>query len=108
VVTLPAAGHPLLVGDVADHLASVGRLEHAGLRLTGTPVAPATMGSAEEAAVWRDAIEVGDDCRAVIRGRPVLLVVDASSSLWPLTLAAAALRRAGASAVLPFLLHRRP
>ena len=108
VVTLPAAGHPLLVGDVADHLASVGRLEHAGLRLTGTPVAPAAMGSAEEAEVWRDAIEVGDDCRAVIRGRPVLLVVDASSSLWPLTLAAAALRRAGASAVLPFLLHRRP
>ena len=38
----------------------------------------------------------------------MLLVVDASSSLWPVTLASAVLRRAGAAAVLPLLLHRRP
>jgi ATP-dependent DNA helicase RecQ len=38
----------------------------------------------------------------------VLLVVDASSSGWPVTVAAALLRRAGARAVLPLLLHRRP
>jgi ATP-dependent DNA helicase RecQ len=43
-----------------------------------------------------------------VAGRAVLLVVDASSSLWPVTVAAAVLRRAGAAVVLPLLLHRRP
>jgi ATP-dependent DNA helicase RecQ len=43
-----------------------------------------------------------------VSGRAVLLVVDATSSLWPVTVASAALRRAGASVVLPLLLHRRP
>ena len=43
-----------------------------------------------------------------MKGRVVLLVVDASSSLWPVTVASALLRRAGADAVLPLLLHRRP
>jgi ATP-dependent DNA helicase RecQ len=38
----------------------------------------------------------------------VLLVVDATSSLWPITVASAVLRRAGASVVLPLLVHRRP
>ena len=44
----------------------------------------------------------------MVAGRAVLLVVDATSSLWPITVAAAHLRRAGARAVLPLLLHRRP
>jgi len=38
----------------------------------------------------------------------VLLVVDATSSLWPVTVAAAKLREAGSGVVLPLLLHRRP
>jgi ATP-dependent DNA helicase RecQ len=38
----------------------------------------------------------------------VLLLVDASSSLWPVTVASAVLRRAGATTVLPLLLHRGP
>ena len=39
---------------------------------------------------------------------PVLLVVDATSTLWPVTVTAALLRRAGAGIVLPLVLHRRP
>jgi ATP-dependent DNA helicase RecQ len=38
----------------------------------------------------------------------VLLVVDATSTMWPVTVAAALLRRAGAAAVLPLVLHRLP
>jgi ATP-dependent DNA helicase RecQ len=38
----------------------------------------------------------------------VLLVVDATRSLWPVTLAAALLRRCGAEAVLPLVVHRLP
>ena len=43
-----------------------------------------------------------------VGGRVVLLVVDATSSLWPITVAAAKLREAGATAVLPLLLHQLP
>ena len=61
----------------------------------------------DEAAFWRDALPP-DAVPSEVDGRAVLLVVDATSSLWPITVAAAALRRAGATAVLPLLLHRRP
>jgi ATP-dependent DNA helicase RecQ len=51
---------------------------------------------------------VGSDTVAAVTDRVVLLVVDASSTQWPITVAASALRAAGASRVLPLLLHRRP
>jgi hypothetical protein len=67
----------------------------------------AEMTSAEEAAYWRDRLPP-ESVPGDVAGRVVLLVVDATSSLWPITVASAALRRAGAHAVLPLLLHRRP
>ena len=54
------------------------------------------------------AFAVADAQSAAVSGRAVLLVVDATASLWPVTVAAAVLRRAGASVVLPLVLHRRP
>lgn len=108
VVDLPAAGFPVLTRDVADHLAEVGRLGRAGLDVTPGPSAEAVreMGSAEEAAMWRDRLSVPDG--SAVAGRAVLLVVDATSSLWPVTVASALLRRSGADVVLPLVLHRRP
>ncbi|GAB2755540.1 RecQ family ATP-dependent DNA helicase [Nocardioides pakistanensis] len=108
VVDLAAAGFPVLTRDVADHLAAVGRLERAGLDVAPGLSAERVreMGSAEEAAMWRDRLGVADP--AAVTGRAVLLVVDATSSLWPVTVASALLRRAGASVVLPLVLHRRP
>jgi ATP-dependent DNA helicase RecQ len=110
VVDLAAAGFATMTADVADHLATVGRLARASLPVT--PAAPRPeelrdLGSAEEAATWRDRLDVGPVADRVA-GSAVLLVVDATSSLWPVTVAAALLRRAGASAVMPVLLHRRP
>jgi ATP-dependent DNA helicase RecQ len=110
VVDLPAAGFPLLTSSVADHLVERGRLERAGSLLAADATPPRDLrelSSADEAALWRDRLDPGR-LGADVGGRAVLLVVDASSSLWPLTVAAAALRRAGASVVLPLLLHRRP
>ena len=66
------------------------------------------LSSAEEAKVWRDGVTVEDLTAQAITERSVLLVVDASSSQWPITVATAKLREAGAAAVLPLLLHRRP
>ncbi|HLN78761.1 MAG TPA: DEAD/DEAH box helicase [Nocardioidaceae bacterium] len=108
VVDLPAAGFPVLTRDVADHLASVGRLGRAALGVAAGPDSDAVreMGSAEEAAMWRDRLSVEDS--AAVTGRCVLLVVDATSSLWPVTVASALLRRSGAAVVLPLVLHRRP
>ena len=110
VVDLAAAGFPALTSSVADHLAATGRLDRVSLPL---PAAPSRsrdlreLSSADEAALWRDLVDVAAAGPAV-EGRVVLLVVDASSSLWPITVASALLRRAGASVVLPLLLHRRP
>jgi len=116
VVGLPAAGFPLLVSDIADHLASVGQLSRAEVELGmgGSPGRPTggsvadlrELSSAEEAAYWVGRIQVPDP--SAVSDKVVLLVVDATSSLWPITIASSLLRDAGASAVLPLLLHRRP
>ncbi len=107
VVDLPAAGQRLLTASVADHVAQVGRLERASLPVPDRLPDLRELSSADEAAFWRDTVSP-ETVPGDVAGRSVLLVVDATSSLWPVTVAAAALRRSGASAVLPLLLHRRP
>ena len=110
VVDLPAAGFATLTGSVADHLAATGRLDRATLGVPALADRPADLrelSSADEAARWRESVDVSPVGPAVA-GRSVLLVVDASSSLWPVTVTSALLRRAGATVVLPLLLHRRP
>jgi ATP-dependent DNA helicase RecQ len=107
VIPLPAAGHRGLTTAVADHLAEIGRLDRTELTLHPSALDDG-LSSAEEARVWRDAIEVDGTTTQAITARSVLLVVDASSSQWPITVAAAKLREAGAAAVLPLLIHRRP
>jgi ATP-dependent DNA helicase RecQ len=123
VVALPAAGYPLMTAGLADHLAEVGRLGRADLRITlgssmGSSMdstvgsaarpAPADLSSPQEAARWRDAICVDDELASAVAQKVVLLVVDASSTQWPITVAAAHLRKANAAMVLPLLVHRRP
>ncbi|MBE3073450.1 MAG: ATP-dependent DNA helicase RecQ, partial [Actinobacteria bacterium] len=108
VVALPAAGYPLMTGGLADYLAQVGQLGRADLTVAIGPAASADLSSSQEAALWRDAIRVNDELLSAVCGRVVLLVVDASSSQWPITVAAAHLRQAEASMVLPLLVHRRP
>ncbi|MBU4465151.1 MAG: ATP-dependent DNA helicase RecQ, partial [Actinobacteria bacterium] len=107
IAGLPAAGFPALTAGLVHELAAIGRMEVAPLAIDDAAVRAARtsrgLTSAQEAAAWKDAITASD----VVAGRAVLLVVDASSSLWPVTIAAAALRRAGASTVLPLLVHRR-
>jgi len=108
VVALPAAGYPELTAGLADHLAGAGRLARADLDVTVRPGDIVGAASAAEAALWRTGITVGPTAAAAIAGQVVLLVVDATSTTWPITVAAAHLRSAGASMVLPLLIHRRP
>jgi ATP-dependent DNA helicase RecQ len=108
VVALPAAGYPLMTGGLADHLAHVGQLDRADLTVAMGPEAAADLSSSQEAALWRDAIRVNDQLLSAVSGKVVLLLVDATSTQWPITVAAAHLRRAEATMVLPLLVHRRP
>lgn len=56
-----------------------------------------------EATYWQ--AHLGDP-PSEIAGQSVLLVIDEDRSGWPITLAAAKLREAGATAVMPLLIHR--
>ncbi len=106
VVGLSAAGATRLVAEVTAHLADVGHLDRAVIGIPDNSV-PDGLASAAEAAWWRDHLPVPPELASAVDARPVLLVVDASSSMWPVTLAAAALREAGARRVLPLVIHRR-
>jgi ATP-dependent DNA helicase RecQ len=105
VVPLAAAGYGRLTSEIADHVATVGRLDRAELTVDRAGFTD-DLSSAEEARVWRDGVAVADP--AAVAGHTVLLLADASSSQWPITVAAAKLRESGATAVLPLLIHKRP
>ena len=132
VTALAAAGFRQLTAGLAQRIATVGRLSTAELSVsdavarqgrrrgaagppsgarseqsgTVTGTAAPDLTSAAEAAFWARAVGVPDP--AAVAGRVVLLVVDATSSLWPVTIAASKLRSEGATAVLPLVIHRRP
>jgi ATP-dependent DNA helicase RecQ len=107
VVPLAAGGYPELTSAVADHVAGVGRLDRAELTIDRTGFTD-DLSSAEEARVWRDGLQVDGATAQAITARTVLLLVDATSSQWPVTVATAKLREAGAAAVLPLIIHKRP
>ncbi|MGC4935040.1 RecQ family ATP-dependent DNA helicase [Gordonia sp. DT30] len=92
-----------LAEDLAAHLRTVGRRDGTAMPVRMGDEPPRDAPGAAEALFWRDRL---GDPPADVAGHSVLLVVDESRSGWPITLAAAALRDAGATAVLPLLIHR--
>jgi ATP-dependent DNA helicase RecQ len=108
VVAMPARARPRLVRSVATRIAEIGRLPLLGSLdvVDGGPTGARGGNSAHRlAAVWdRFAVppDVADQLRSV--DGPVLLVDDVADTRWSLTVAARALRQAGATSVLPFAL----
>ncbi|MCF6507939.1 ATP-dependent DNA helicase RecQ [Blastococcus sp. MG754426] len=108
VVGMPSRRRPQLVSGVAQGLARMGRLPYLGelsLAHGGPTGQPGGNSAFRLAAVW-DRVVVGPELReqlAALSG-PVLLVDDLADSRWTMTVAGRELRRAGASAVLPFVL----
>jgi ATP-dependent DNA helicase RecQ len=108
VAWVPSRRRPQLVASFAGELARLGRLVDLGpLELAhGGPIGQAGGNSAFRlAGVW-ERLVVGEEMRgglAELTG-PVLLVDDFADSRWTIAVAGRALRRAGASAVLPFTL----
>jgi ATP-dependent DNA helicase RecQ len=106
VVSMPSRGRPELVGSLARGIAEVGRLPFLGALdlVDGGPSGQAGGNSAfRVAGVWGRFSAAGLD----MPDGPVLLVDDRIDSGWTLTVAARELRRAGAAAVLPFVLASR-
>ncbi len=108
VVAMPSRRHPQLVASLATEIARLGRLGDLGtLEYTdGGPTGePGGNSAFRLAGVW-DRIGVGQAQRASLAAiaGPVLLVDDTVDSRWTLTVAARALRLAGAPAVLPLTL----
>ncbi|MDQ2662142.1 MAG: DEAD/DEAH box helicase [Actinomycetota bacterium] len=106
VVAMPSRSRPLLVDSLARSLAEVGRLPYLGA-LTfehGGPAGdPGGNSAFRLAGLWERFS--ADDLDLPNGG--VLLVDDLADSRWTLTVAARALRQAGASEVLPFVLALR-
>jgi ATP-dependent DNA helicase RecQ len=108
VVSMPARRRPRLVGSVAARIAEIGRLPLLGplAHVHGGPAGARGGNSAHRlAAVW-DRFAVPADVAERLRSLdgPVLLVDDVADTRWSLTVSARALRQAGATSVLPFVL----
>ncbi len=108
VVAMPSRRRPALISGVAEGLARLGRLPYLGhldLVAGGPTGQPGGNSAFRLAGVW-GRIAVGEELRsrlAAVDG-PVLLVDDLADSRWTVTVAGRELRRAGARAVLPFVL----
>lgn len=108
VVAMPSRRRAAVTGSLAEQISSIGRLPLLGTLdlVHGGPVGEPGGNSAFRLAnVW-DRIGVGPQLReglAELRG-PVLLVDDLVDSRWTITVAARALRLAGAPGVLPLVL----
>ncbi|MCU1353913.1 MAG: ATP-dependent helicase, RecQ family [Acidimicrobiales bacterium] len=111
VTWIPSARHDPLLAATAERIGALGSLPvHPVLRRAfDGPAQAATQNSAHRLRnVW-GAFEVDAAAlppTAAVMG-PVLLLDDTYDSGWTMTVAAAALRTAGAASVLPFVLARR-
>jgi ATP-dependent DNA helicase RecQ len=108
VVAVPSRRRPALVDSTARGLAEIGRLPYLGaleLVADGPVGDPGGNSAFRLAGVW-GRLAVGPQLASAVAGAggPVLLVDDVAHSRWTLTVAAQALRRAGAASVLPFTL----
>jgi ATP-dependent DNA helicase RecQ len=112
VVGIPSRSRPELIASLAARIAEIGRLRHLGmLAYAAPPEQPTTHAGRQHnsahrlRAVW-DTVAVPDAVCGDLAGLggPVLLVDDLIDSGWTMTVAARALRQAGAVAVLPLAL----
>ncbi|WP_426323703.1 DEAD/DEAH box helicase [Microbacterium sp. E-13] len=106
VVAMPSRAKPQLVDSLARGIAGIGRLPFLGSLdlVDGGPTGqPGGNSAFRLAGVWNRFSAEGID----IPAGPILLVDDRVDSGWTLTVAARELRRAGATAVLPFALALR-
>jgi ATP-dependent DNA helicase RecQ len=106
VVPMPSRQRPQLIRSLAEHLAAVGKLPLVdALEISGPP-APSDVASAARASALLGSMRLAGGAR--LPTGPALLVDDTYRSGWTATVAAALLTEAGATSVLPLVIHRLP
>jgi ATP-dependent DNA helicase RecQ len=106
VVPMPSHDHARLVGSVATHIARVGRLPVLDVLHLAGPAPEPDAASAVRVAALLQSLQLRAD--AALPPGPLLLVDARYRSGWTATVAAARLRDAGATAVLPLVLQQLP
>jgi ATP-dependent DNA helicase RecQ len=106
VVPMPSSQHAAVIDALVDHVAAVGRLPRLdALALVG-PLPEDDLPSGAKVTVLDRALALRPG--VALPTGPVLLVDASYRSGWTMTVAAALLREAGATAVLPLVLHQLP
>ncbi len=106
VVPMPSIRHARLVDSLAAHVAAVGRLPLLELLQRHGPEPGEELASGARVAALQQALSLRE--RTAVPAGPLLLVDARYRSGWTMTVAAALLREAGATAVLPLVLHQQP
>jgi len=107
VVPMPSMQHPLLTRSVAEHLASAGRLPLLdALQLASGPLPGPEAASGAKVAALTATLTLRPE--VTVPPGPLLLVDARYRSGWTATVAATLLREAGATAVLPLVVHQSP
>ncbi len=105
VVGVPSARRPVLVRDLIQRIAHIGRLRDLGF-LDAQGIPNDSPNSALRVAHLHDRLRVPDGLKQQLSTMdgPVLLIDDLSNTGWTISIAARLLRQAGAPSVLPFTL----
>ncbi len=107
VVPMPSHHHPRMIMDLATRIAEIGKLAIIdALEVTG-PSPPDTAASLLKVETLVTGLQLRPGVVLPTDG-PVLLVDDTYRSGWTMTIAAALLREAGVSSVMPLVVHQLP
>jgi len=107
VVPMPSRRHPKMITDLATRIAETGKLDLVeALEVTG-PRQPDDIASLVKVEALVAGLHIKPGVVLPTEG-PILLVDDTYRSGWTMTVAAALLREAGVSAVLPLVVHQLP
>ncbi|HSU35548.1 MAG TPA: DEAD/DEAH box helicase [Propionibacteriaceae bacterium] len=105
VVAMPSRSFSTLINSVAEHIATMGRLPLVDALAVSGPAPSVDSASAVRATdlLYRTTVNPG-----VTFDGPVLLIDDTIRTRWTSTVAGALLADAGATAVLPLVIHQLP
>ena len=106
VVPMPSRRRPQLIRSLAEHLATVGKLPLIDALEVAGPPPPTDVASAARATALLGSMRVADGVR--LPAGPALLVDDTYRTGWTATVAASLITEAGATTVLPLVIHKLP
>jgi ATP-dependent DNA helicase RecQ len=107
VVPMPSRRHPVLIRDLAERIAAIGKLELVDALTVNGPRPPDDAPSGPRVEALFASLSVNPAMPSLPDG-PVLLVDDTYRTGWTMTIAAALLRDAGARDVMPLVVQQLP